>query len=346
MNQLDLDFEDSPWDIYNRTLQKGTAVSAARFLAVTEELSEDGFEDALESLDQKDIMLDVTDLPKIKYTTQSDLRLKREEELVQTGAIPSALEESDPLRLYLEELAGIPAFGNSDVLAMELLEGNEDAAAKLANLMLHKVVSLSFENAGRGVLLLDLMQEGSLGLWQAILGYKGGNIEECCDRSIRRSLSKLIVSQARSNGVGQKLKLAMEDYKAVDERLLSELGRNPTMEEIALELHMSADEASAVLDAINAARLVDKANSGNTQEKEHQDEDKAVEDTAYFQMRQRIAELLSSLEEIDGRIITLRFGLEGGLPLSPADTGKRLGLTPEEVTKRETAALAMLRLEK
>ena len=68
-----------------------------------------------------------------------------------------------------------------------------------------------------------------------------------------------------------------------------------------------------------------------------------MEDTAYFQMRQRIAELLSSLSEEDAKLLTLRFGLEGGLPLSPADTGRKLGLTAEEVVQREAAALMKLR---
>ena len=78
-------------------------------------------------------------------------------------------------------------------------------------------------------------------------------------------------------------------------------------------------------------------------EEEAAEENQAVEDTAYFQMRQRIADLLSELSEEDAKLITLRYGLEGGLPLNPQETGKRLGLTPDEVVAREAAALAKLR---
>ena len=78
-------------------------------------------------------------------------------------------------------------------------------------------------------------------------------------------------------------------------------------------------------------------------EEEKEAEEQAVEDTALFQMRQRIADLLSGLEETDQKLLSLRFGLEGGKPLSPEDTGNRLGLTPEEVVEREAAALAKLR---
>jgi len=77
-----------------------------------------------------------------------------------------------------------------------------------------------------------------------------------------------------------------------------------------------------------------------------QEEDQAVEDTAYFQMRQRIAELLSKLSAEDAKLLTLRYGLEGAIPLDPQQVGKQLGLTPEEVMERETAALAMLRQQK
>ena len=80
------------------------------------------------------------------------------------------------------------------------------------------------------------------------------------------------------------------------------------------------------------------------EEKEPEPEDEqAVEDTAYFQMRQRITELLSTLPEEDAKLLTLRFGLEGGLPMTPEDAGRKLGMTPEEVIAREAAALAQLR---
>ena len=81
------------------------------------------------------------------------------------------------------------------------------------------------------------------------------------------------------------------------------------------------------------------------QEEPTPEDEQAVEDTAYFQMRQRIEELLSGLDERSAKLLTLRFGLEGGLPMTPEDTGKRLGMTPEEVVAAEAAALAKLRTQ-
>ena len=149
--------------------------------------------------------------------------------------------------------------------------------------------------------------------------------------------------QARSGGVGQKMRTALEDYRAVDERLLSDLGRNPTLEEIALELHMTPEAALTVKNMLENARLIASAKKPVQPEEEEQEEEQAVEDTALFQMRQRISDLLSGLDAEDAKLLNLRFGLEGGKPLTPEETGRRLGLTPQEVVAREGAALAKLR---
>ena len=215
--------------------------------------------------------------------------------------------------------------------------------SRLTDGMLSLVVEKACALSGRGVLLLDLIQEGSLGLWQAIVSFEGGDFESYADRWIRGSMAKLITMQARANGVGQKMRQALEDYKAVDERLLSELGRNATIEEIAEQMHMSADEAALVKSMLDNARLVSRAKAENEPEEDPEEEEKHVEDTALFQMRQRIADLLADLPEEDATLLTLRFGLEGGRPLTPEETGRKLNLTPEEVVTKEAAALMKLR---
>jgi len=106
---------------------------------------------------------------------------------------------------------------------------------------------------------------------------------------------------------------------------------------------MSVEEIAVVADTMEAARMLNRAKPEEPREEQTTEDQQAVEDTAYFQMRQRIAELLEGLEETDVKLLTLRFGLEGGLPLSPEETGKRLGLSPEEVVEREASALAALR---
>lgn len=345
MNELDFTFEESPWELALAAMQPGGKFSAAHFLTLMEGETEDALEDALLALESRAIMLDISDLPKAAGTGEAAVRLRREEQLVKQERFWTALEENDPLRLYLEELASIPVCGDEAVLAAQCAAGKQSAQEQLLNLSLSRVVEAAKEMTGRGVLLLDLIQEGSLGLWQAIVNFSGGDFRETSDWWIRQSMAKLITLQARDNGVGQKMRQALEDYKAVDERLLAELGRNATIEEIAEEIHMSAEEASLVKNMLDSARLLNRAKTENEQEEESPEDEQHVEDTALFQMRQRIADLLADLPEADSKLLTLRFGLEGGLPMSPEETGRKLGLTPEEVVAREAAALARLRQE-
>lgn len=338
------EFEQSPWEAAISALGEGDSFGAMQLLTMLEDESEETVEDALQLLEENRITLDTSDLPKPPGTGEAALRLHREEKLVQEGHLLERLEENDPLRLYLEELASIPVCGDPEVLALEAENGADGARERLVNLSLSRVVELAQEFTGKGVLLMDLIQEGSLGLWQCILNEPGASFCEKRDWWIRQYMSQVIFWQARARGVGQKMRQAMEDYRAVDEKLLTELGRNPTMEEIAEEMHMSVEEAENVKLTFDAARLVNQAHiQGRKEEEEDPDDQQAVEDTAYFQSRQRIAELLSDLSEEDSKLVSLRFGLEGGLPLSPEETGRKLGLTPEEVVKREAAALAALR---
>ena len=336
-------FEESLWELTLSKLRQGGSLSAVRFLPLMEGEEESAVEDALLDLEQRKITLDISDLPKAAGTGEAAVRLRREEQLAKNGMPLASLEENDPLRLYLEELASIPVCGDPQILAMECLEGKTGAQERLLNLCLSRVVELAKEYTGYGVLLLDLIQEGSLGLWQAIAAYEGGDFESYSSWYIRQYLAKAVVLQSRANGVGQKMRTHMEDYRAVDERLLSELGRNATLEEIALEMHITPEEAEMVRDTLDSARLLSQAKAANAPKEEEPEDEQHVEDTALFQMRQRIMDLLSNVSEDDAKLLTLRFGLEGGLPLNPEEAGRRLGLTPEEVIQREAAALARLR---
>ena len=262
---------------------------------------------------------------------------------MESGKLLTGLPENDPLRLYLEELAATPAAGDVEMLAQQYLEGDEDAAQKLVTLSLSRVVELASELAGKNVLLLDLIQEGSMGLWQSILCYTGGAFEAHRDWWIRQALYRAIFLQARSGDLGQKLRMGLEDYRDMDQKLLAELGRNPTLEEIAEAMHVTAEEAAVYRDMLNMAKVRRQVDEAMEEKEPEPEDDQAVEDTAYFQMRQRITELLSTLNEADAKLLSLRFGLEGGMPMSPEDAGRKLGMTAQEVVKREANALAKLR---
>lgn len=343
MNDLDFSFEETPWEAFLGKITPGGPVSAAAVLTLLEGEEEEALEDAFRDLEELNAVLDLSDLPKAGGKGEAALRLRQEAQFVRGGMKLWDLEAGDPLRLYLEEVAGTPAFGDEALLAQAAAEGDENARNMLTNLGLSRVVELAAEQTGYGVLLLDLIQEGSLGLWQAVCGYEGGDYADLRDRAIRFAMAKAILMQARNSGVGEKMRAAMEDYRQVDERLLGDLGRNPTLEEIAVELHMNVEEAAAVGKMLADAQSLARAKKQPEPEEEAEEEDQAVEDTAQFQMRQRILDLLSGLSQQDAKLLTLRFGLEGGKPLSPEEAGRKLGLTPGEVVQREAAALALLR---
>lgn len=343
MNKLEFSFEPAPWEQWLGNFPRGASVPAGGLLTLLEGEEEQELEDALQAMEEAGMELDIRDLPKSFGSGETALRLRQEQQLAQKGISPDALEENDPLRLYLEEIAAIPVCGDEDLLAQDAAAGKESAANALTNLGLSRVVEMAGAFTGYGVLLTDLIQEGSLGLWKAVGSYREGEYSAFRDRWIRFYLARAVALQARSSGVGERLRQAMEDYRQVDQRLLSDLGRNATVEEIAQELHLSVEQAESVRAMLENARLLQQAHPSAEDEETPEEAEQAVENTAAFQMHQRIADLLSSLEPEEARLLTLRFGLEGGKPMTPQETGRILGLTPDEVVAREAAALAKLR---
>ena len=340
---MEFTFEASPWEKALEALQPGETINILNLLSYLEEEDEDTVLEALDMLEEKSVALSIDDLPNLPTGGNMALRLREEAQLVESGRLLTGLPENDPLRLYLEELAGTPAAGDTEFLAQQYLDGDENAAQKLVTLSLSRVVELASALAGKNVLLLDLIQEGSMGLWQGILNYTGGSFDTHRDWWIRQYLHRAVFMQARSGEMGQKLRQGMEDYRDVDQKLLAELGRNPTLEEIAQAMHVEAEEAAVYSNMLTMAQTRRQVDEAMEEKEPEPEEDQAVEDTAYFQMRQRIGELLSVLSAEDAQLLTLRFGLEGGMPMSPEETGRKLGLTPQEVVTKEANALAKLR---
>lgn len=343
MNEL-FSFEQSPFELACKSLRAGDTMNALRFLALLESEDEDAVEEAFRTLEAGRVTLDISRLPLPQVSGQLQARLALEEKLTRQGGLLKGLPEGDPLALYLEELAAIPACGDETVLAMELAEtGSERLRQRLADLSLSRVVELAGEYTGHGVLLLDLLQEGSMGLWSGLLQLSNGEeFAALRDWYIRFYLTKAVVMQARQDGVGQMLQGKLEDFRRADRVLLTRIGRNPTVEEIAQEMGVSPEQAYFYEDMLRAAQAMEK-NKPRPQEEEEQEQ--GVENTAYFQSRQRIEELLSALPQEDAKLLSMRFGLEGGLPLSPQEVGAKLGLTADEVVEKEAAALAKLRGE-
>ena len=342
MNEWDITFGERPWERLLTAKHRGDGVSAANLLTLTEEEGEEALEEALLTMEESGLVLDVSDLPKTAGAGEAARRLRQEIHLADKGLKPEDLPENDPLRLYLQELSAAPAFGEEGLLAQRIAQGDASATEALANLGLRRVLELAKGYVGYGVLLLDLIQEGSLGLWQGICRYRDGDYAAFRDSWIRFYLARAVTLQARANGIGGKMRQALEDYRSTDERLLMELGRNPTLEEIAEAMRWSMEEAASVQKMMDDARQMSRVRK-EPEPREESEEDQDMESTAEFRMRQRILDLMASLTPEEARLLTLRFGLEGEKPLSPQEAGLRLGLTPAEALALEAAALTKLR---
>ncbi len=329
-------FENTPWEALLQKLQPNDTVSALELLTLLEPADEEETEIFLDSLAQKHIHIDISTLPKTKADAAAATRLQLEEKLVKQGSLLTSLEENDPLRLYLEEVAGIPVPACVDT--------PKTPAEKqcFTDAMLGQMVQLAQEYVGMGVLLLDLIQEANLGMWQGIQSYTEGDIRQHCIWWSRHYLCRGVLLQAKASGMGQRIRQAAEDFRAVDERLLTELGRNPTQQELADALHITLEETQTLAGMLDSARLLHRVKQPE-QTQIPQEEDQAVEDTAYFQMRQRIQGLLSHLPEEDARLLIMRYGLDGDLPWPVEQVAASLGIPAEEVTAREAAALGKLR---
>ena len=162
MTPLEFDFNE-PNAALEQLMQK-EPFCAAQFLTLMEGEDEEVFEEALQMLNDRHILPELADLPVPACDGEAGLRLRQEQQLVQEGKLLTGLSENDPLRLYLEELAAVPACGDVQLLAERLVSGDRTVTQQLTNLLLSRVVERACELTGRGVLLLDLIQEGSIGL--------------------------------------------------------------------------------------------------------------------------------------------------------------------------------------
>ena len=336
-------FEETPWEATLQHLHNGDKLSATQFLTIMEGEPEEYLEDAFADMEARHIQLDPAELPMDPGSGELCQRLALEAQLVKSGNLLSGLNAEDPLRVYLEELAGIPVAGDEQLLADRAAAGDEGAATRLVELSLSRVIQLAGEMTGRGVLLLDLIQEGSMGLWKAVTSFQQGGFADYRDWYIRQYLARAVTLQARAGGLGMKMRQALENFRAADEKLLTKLGRNPSLAEIAEEMSVSLEDAGVYEDMLRTAR--EQKRDTEPKQEDPTEAEQAVEDTAYFQSRQRVLEMLSTLTERESHVLSMRFGLEGGTPCSAQDVARKLSLEPDEVVKLEAAALSKLRAQ-
>lgn len=324
-------------------LKKGDTVRLEQLLVWFGDRPEEEAEEAALELARRGVELDAAGYRKPGTSGAAAQRLALEEELTAQGRLEE-LGPEDPLAMTLSEYEELPQLSEAraEELWEELRRGQDQWAETLTTGCLHLVRDIAKTMTGKGVLLLDLMQEGSLGLWQTVTEARAERFYPEVRRQVTQAMARQILRQALADHAGEDLARQMEAYRKAAVGLMKKLGRTPSNEEIAAELHLTPEQTSA-LEQLTRDALKNPKKKAEEPKESDPEEEAPVEDSAYFALRTRVEDLLDRLEETDRRILTLRFGLDGKAPRSDGEILMQTGLTEEELHRREARALAALR---
>ena len=259
----------------------------------------------------------------------------------------------DPVRMYLREIGRIPllTYDEELELAKKILEGDEDAKQKLAESNLRLVVSIAKKYVGRGMLFLDLIQEGNMGLIKAVEKFdytKGFKFSTYATWWIRQAITRAIADQARTIRIPVHMVETINKLIRTSRHLLQQLGREPSPEEIAAEMEIPVEKVTEIQKI--AQDPVSLETPIGEEEDSHlgdfiPDEDALApaEAAAYSLLKDQIEEVLGSLNEREQKVLKLRFGLEDGRARTLEEVGKEFDVTRERIRQIEAKALRKLR---
>jgi RNA polymerase primary sigma factor len=323
------------------------------------ELTYEEIMDALEDID-----LDSQDIEKI-YDIFNELNIdivnekieQQEEEEEDEGgldlSVPKGVGIDDPVRMYLKEIGKVDLLtADEEVeLAKRMEQGDEWAKQQLVEANLRLVVSIAKKYVGRGMLFLDLIQEGNMGLMKAVDKFdytKGYKFSTYATWWIRQAITRSIADQARTIRVPVHMVETINKLIRVSRQLLQEKGREPKAEEIGEEMDISADKVREIMKI--AQEPVSLETPIGEEEDSHlgdfiEDEDSPAPASAasYILLKEQLDGVLDTLTEREKRVLELRFGIEDGRPRTLEEVGKEFGVTRERIRQIEAKALRKLR---
>ncbi|ADQ46761.1 RNA polymerase, sigma 70 subunit, RpoD subfamily [Caldicellulosiruptor kronotskyensis 2002] len=278
-----------------------------------------------------------------------------EEELLKDDIenLPEGIAIDDPVRMYLKEIGKIPLLTPEEEieLAKRIEQGDEEAKKRLAEANLRLVVSIAKRYVGRGMLFLDLIQEGNLGLLKAVEKFdyrKGYKFSTYATWWIRQAITRAIADQARTIRIPVHMVETINKLVRVSRQLLQEKGREPTPEEIAKEMNMPVEKVREILKI--AQEPVSLETPIGEEEDSHlgdfiPDDDALApsEAAAYSMLKEQLLEVLDSLNEREKKVLKLRFGLEDGRARTLEEVGREFNVTRERIRQIEAKALRKLR---
>ncbi len=268
-------------------------------------------------------------------------------------SVPDGISIEDPVRMYLKEIGKVPLLSADEEieLAIRMENGDEEAKKKLAEANLRLVVSIAKRYVGRGMLFLDLIQEGNLGLIKAVEKFdyrKGFKFSTYATWWIRQAITRAIADQARTIRIPVHMVETINKLIRVSRQLLQELGREPLPEEIAKEMDIPVERVREILKI--SQEPVSLETPIGEEEDSHlgdfiQDENVPVpaDAAAFTLLKEELVEVLSTLTEREQKVLRLRFGLDDGRARTLEEVGKEFQVTRERIRQIEAKALRKLR---
>ena len=268
-------------------------------------------------------------------------------------SIPEGVSIEDPVRMYLKEIGKVPLLSADEEieLAKRMEQGDEEAKKMLCEANLRLVVSIAKRYVGRGMLFLDLIQEGNLGLIKAVDKFdyrKGYKFSTYATWWIRQAITRSIADQARTIRIPVHMVETINKLIRISRQLLQEYGREPTPEEIAAEMEISEEKVREIMKI--AQEPVSLETPIGEEEDSHlgdfiPDEDvpAPAEAAAFSMLKEQLVEVLDTLTEREQRVLKLRFGLEDGRARTLEEVGKTFDVTRERIRQIEAKALRKLR---
>ena len=317
-------------------------------------LEEEQMDEILDALEKSGIdVLRITDDDDIP---DEELLLSDEDEVDMENldlSIPDGISIEDPVRMYLKEIGKVPLLSAEEEieLAKRMENGDQEAKKRLAEANLRLVVSIAKRYVGRGMLFLDLIQEGNLGLIKAVEKFdyrKGYKFSTYATWWIRQAITRAIADQARTIRIPVHMVETINKLIRVSRQLLQELGREPTPEEISEEMGMPVDRVREILKI--SQEPVSLETPIGEEEDSHlgdfiQDDNVPVpaEAASFTLLREQLVEVLGTLTEREQKVLRLRFGLDDGRARTLEEVGKEFNVTRERIRQIEAKALRKLR---
>lgn len=268
-------------------------------------------------------------------------------------SVPDGISIEDPVRMYLKEIGKVPLLSAEEEveLAKRMADGDEEAKKRLAEANLRLVVSIAKRYVGRGMLFLDLIQEGNLGLIKAVEKFdyhKGFKFSTYATWWIRQAITRAIADQARTIRIPVHMVETINKLIRVSRQLLQELGREPTPEEIAAELDMPVERVREILkisqEPVSLETPIGEEEDSHLGDFIPDDDVPAPAEAAAFSMlKEQLVEVLDTLTEREQKVLKLRFGLEDGRSRTLEEVGKEFDVTRERIRQIEAKALRKLR---